>query len=257
MFGGFSMKNKALVLGLVLSVVAALFAHAQQFNPESDFQVARSDDGASVIITGYVGTSQTVNIPPRIRQLPVTVIGVNAFQQKNITSVTIPDSVTVIGNNAFSGCESLTSVTIPDSVTTIGDSAFIGCNMTSVIIPDSVTTIGNSAFSFTGLTSVIIPDSVTTIGDSAFWSCSNLTSVTIPDSVTNIGSTAFYRCTSLISVTVHATAPPTLGVNRYASFGVFESTHQNMQILVPEASVNAYRTASGWRAYASRIYAIW
>ena len=92
-------------------------------------------------------------------------------------SFTIPDSVTSIGDSAFSGCDSLTSVVIPDSVTIIGDSAFFGCSsLTSVVIPDSVTSIGDSAFSgCDSLTSVVIPDSVTIIGSSAFYGCDNLT----------------------------------------------------------------------------------
>ncbi|MBQ4562152.1 MAG: leucine-rich repeat domain-containing protein, partial [Clostridia bacterium] len=102
-----------------------------------------------------------------------------------IKSVVISDSVTSIGNRAFSDCTSLTSVTIGNSVTSIGDIVFADCtSLTSVTIPDSVTSIGSSAFSScTSLTSVTIPDSVTSIDDSAFYNCTSLTSVTIPDSV--------------------------------------------------------------------------
>ena len=135
----------------------------------------------------------------------VTTIGDNAFYNcTKLTSVTIPDSVTTIGASAFNKCTSLTSVTIPDSVTTIGAHAFNFCTaLTSVTIPDSVTTIGNSAFyNCESLTSVTIPDSVTTIGDRAFYSCESLTSVTIPDSVTTIGNSAFAFCFSLTSVTI-------------------------------------------------------
>ena len=112
------------------------------------------------------------------------------------------DSVTTIGNYAFSGCSGLTSVTIPDSVTSIGDYAFNNCNgLTSVTIPDSVTIIGYGAFSgCSGLTSVTIPDSVTSIGSSVFYNCSGLTSITIPDSVNSIGSEAFYCCDKLVEV---------------------------------------------------------
>ena len=120
----------------------------------------------------------------------------------SLTSVTIPDSVTNIGNYAFNGCTSLTSVTIPNSVTSIGDSAFSNCtSLTSVTIPDTVTSIGNAFYNCTSLTSVTIPDSVTSIG-SAFYNCTSLTSVTIPNSVTSIGSSAFSDCTSLKSVTI-------------------------------------------------------
>ncbi|MBR4424673.1 MAG: leucine-rich repeat protein, partial [Oscillospiraceae bacterium] len=93
--------------------------------------------------------------------------------------VTIPSSVTSIGNAAFRDCSSLTSVTIPDSVTSIGDWAFYGC---------------------TSLTSVTIPSSVTSIGDFAFSNCSSLTSMTIPDSVTSIGNWASFSCKSLTDI---------------------------------------------------------
>ena len=134
----------------------------------------------------------------------VTKIGYYAFYGyqtdcNKLTSVTIPDSVTTIGEYAFYWCDSLTSVTIPDSVTTIGNSAFNNCySLTSVTIPDSVTTIGEWAFRYCdSLTSVTIPDSVTTIGNYAFNMCSKLTSVTIGNSVTTIGNSAFSGCSSL------------------------------------------------------------
>ena len=110
-----------------------------------------------------------------------------------LTSVTIPDSVTSIGNYAFAGCTELTSVTIGDSVTSIGDYAFAGCTeLTSVTIGDSVMSIDGSAFKgCSSLTSITIPGSVMNIGGSAFKGCSSLTSITIPDSVIYIGNLAF------------------------------------------------------------------
>lgn len=115
---------------------------------------------------------------------------------------TIPDSVTAIGDNAFSFCAGLTSVTIPSSVKTIGNEAFSACTgLTFVTIPNSVTTIGDYAFlSCTGLTSVTIPGSATTIGNGAFLGCTELTSVTIPNSVTTIGIGAFAYCTKLATI---------------------------------------------------------
>ena len=121
-----------------------------------------------------------------------------------LNSFSIPNSVTKIGNSAFSGCDGLTSVTIPNSVMTIGEYAFFSCTcLTSVTIGNNVTTIGGSAFSrCKSLTSVTIPNSVTTIEDSAFSSCKDLTSVTIPNSVTTIGNDVFSGCDGLTSVTI-------------------------------------------------------
>ena len=135
----------------------------------------------------------------------VTSIGNSAFADcSGLTSMTIPNSVTSIGEFAFQYCSGLTSVTIPNSVTSIGGSAFSGCgNLTSVTIPNSVTSIGGFAFSgCSGLTSVTIPNSVTSIGNSAFANCRGLTSMTIPNSVTSIGNSAFADCRGLTSVTI-------------------------------------------------------
>ena len=135
----------------------------------------------------------------------VTSIGEDAFSScERLTSIIIPDSVTSIGYRAFYNCSSLTSIVILNSVTSIGNYAFSDCDgLISITIPDSVTSIGDSVFSgCESLTSIIIPDSVTSIGDHAFYNCSSLTSITIPDSVTSIGYRAFSRCDSLASISV-------------------------------------------------------
>src|SRR5574344_853217 len=129
----------------------------------------------------------------------VTSIGEYAFASNQLTSVTIPNSVTSIGIGAFA-YNQLTSVTIPNSVTSIVPGTFLENQLTSVTIPNSVTSIGDGAFSSNKLTSVTIPNSVTSIGMGAF-SENQLTSVTIPDSVTSIGMSAFYD-NKLTSVTI-------------------------------------------------------
>ena len=126
----------------------------------------------------------------------VAISGEAFYNCKSLTSITIPNSVTFIGDYAFKSCSSLTSITIPNNVTSIGGYTFQGCSsLTSITIPNSVTSIGWDAFSgCSSLTSITIPNSVTSIGNDAFQGCSSLTSITIPNSVTSIGDAAFSRC---------------------------------------------------------------
>jgi hypothetical protein len=171
---------------------------------EAQFYYTTND--GTITITGYAGTNGVVVIPDTINGLSVTSIGEGAFfyQRTSLTSVIIPNSVTSIGADAFSGCTNLTNVTIPNSVTGIPWDAFYGCtSLTSVIIPNSVTGIGSWAFGYcTSLTNVTIPNSVTSIGWRTFSGCHSLTSVTIPNSVTIIEAGAFSGCSSLTSVTI-------------------------------------------------------
>jgi len=115
---------------------------------------------------------------------------------------TIPDSVTTIGNYAFSGCDGLMGITLHDGITSIGGGVFYGCDsLTSVPIPVNVTSIGNYTFySCDRLTSVTLPDGITSIGKYAFNGCGSLTSMTIPVSVKSIGNYAFHSCNSLTDV---------------------------------------------------------
>ena len=167
-----------------------------------------------------------------------------------MTSVTIGDGVTTIGESAFEACRSLTSVTIGDSVTSIGREAFYRCNsLTSIEIPDSVTSIGSHAFEdCSSLTSVTIPNSVTSIGGGAFAYCSNLTSVVLGDSVETIGNSAFSFCFNLKQLILFPSSPPTLGTSAIPS----ETT---IYIYVQQSSKEAYKTATNWTAFANKIVA--
>ena len=165
--------------------------------------------------------------------------------------LTIGGNVERIPNNMFRGTAFTGGLIIPNSVTSIGNSAFSGCSgfTGSLTIPNSVTSIGNSAFSgcsgFTG--SLTIPNSVTTIGNNAFANCSGvMESLTIGNSVTMIGDHAFYGCSGLTSIAVFAETPPTL---QSGSFDV----PITIPVHVPCNCAEAYQGASGWSNFTNII----
>ncbi len=135
----------------------------------------------------------------------ITQIGNNVFSGcTSLTEISISSNVTQIGNNAFRGCASLTEITIPDNVTQIGEYAFRGCtDLTEITIPNKVTQIGTGAFyNCTALTEITIPSNVIRIEDYTFRGCKGLTKITIPSSVTQIGNNAFINCTGLTEITI-------------------------------------------------------
>lgn len=174
--------------------------------------------------------------------------------ERNLTSITIPNSVTSIGSSAFSGCTGLTSITIPDSVTSIGSSAFEYCiDLKSITIPDSVTSIGSDVFSHcVNLKSVMIGNSVPKITYGAFSSCNNLTNITISNSVTSIESLAFYNCTGLAEIDFSShTSVPTLS-NKDA----FLHTSASLVIKVPSALLDEWKATTNWSTYADQIVGV-
>ena len=180
-----------------------------------------------------------------------TEIGAGAFQScSEITGVIMPDTITTIGTSAFDSCSGIETFTIPNTVTSIGDYAFAACSSLYLIdIPNSVTTIGEYAFSDCALTDVIIPNSVTSIGMDAFYN-NPLGSVDIGNSVTSIGDTAFGDCSSLFDIISRNTTPPTI----YSD--TFQNVPYDTTIEVPDSSVSAYQSASGWSDRAAYIIAI-
>ena len=192
-------------------------------------------------------------------------------------------SVTIIGDVAFDHCTALSSITIPNTISSIGTNAFSNCSLDNIFIPASVTTIGTGAFSANNPTTILVDEansvyhsennclietstrtlilgcgtsiipndgSVRIIGSSAFNSCFGLKSLIIPNTVNNINSSAFFNCTSLVSITIETTTPPTI------SSGAFNLCHLLSTIYVPAESVDAYKSASGWSSHADIITAI-
>ena len=133
----------------------------------------------------------------------VTSIGREPFSGTSLVSIYMPDSVTDRWNDtSLVPIHILDGVTFPDGVNFIDGGAFLGCtSLSSIHIPDSVTSIGEYAFlGCTSLSSIHIPDGVTYIGERAFLGCTSLSSIHIPDGVTYIGQEAFSGCTSLSSI---------------------------------------------------------
>ena len=143
----------------------------EAINVDSDNAAYTSEDGVlfnkditSIIYYPEGKIGEHYDIPAGVKT-----IGDNAFRSSCLTSITVPDSVTNIGDDAFSMCYSLTSVNIPEGVTNIGKDAFWNCSsLTSIDIPESVISIGEEAFHSTSLTSVHIPNLFAIVNASAF-----------------------------------------------------------------------------------------
>lgn len=168
--------------------------------------------------------------------------------ERSGTSVTIPAGTTKIGNYAFYVYSTLRTVTIPDSVTSIGNYAFGTSGLTSITIPPAVTTISSSCFSYcVNLATVSLPDALTTIKQDAFAGCRDLKALTIPANVTTIGASALNigSPTGKATLTMKPTTPPTIQSNTIGA--------NVAKIIVPVYSLDAYKTAPNWSAYADII----
>ena len=188
------------------------------------------------------------------------------YANTGLESVKLPEGLTEIGQNAFIGCGNLARINFPSTLTKVGGWAFNDCTSLSVFECPStsflcgVTFLSGSAnptyyahkFYVNGsvVRDVVIPSTVTEVKDNAYVNAYYLTTITVGENVTSIGASAFSGCNGLTCLTVLATTPPTLAnVNALNNSG-------SCPICVPAGSVNAYKTASNWSNYASRIQAI-
>lgn len=174
----------------------------------------------------------------------VTEIGDYAFITcRNLESVTLSTNITAINWGTFQDCGALSSIIIPDGVTTIQDYAFMSCEkLKDVVFGNEIQYIGSNAFSnCKNLSSVTIPDCATYISYHAFANCSRLESVTLGKNINNICDGAFAYCHNLLEMKCMATTPPEIDVE------TFYECNSDLQIYVPEESLDAYKTANYWK----------
>lgn len=150
----------------------------------------------------------------------------------NAETVIVPDTIKIIGYEAFDGCDAIHEIVLPESVTKIGESAFDSCeNLQKINIPRRVKTIGKSAFSSCkALQEIVIPQSVTTISGHAFYGCSSLKEVTVPDSVKNISNSVFDDCHSLEKITLPDT------IRRIGDFA-FAGCYALKELVIPQSVI--------------------
>ena len=209
---GTSSLFKGFVMLVVLMFMTTSSAMAQESKIEAidGFRyLLDSDTKTATLLPKKEGKySGDIIIPEKIKgndgvEYVVTSLGDHCFSRSDLTSITIPSSVTSLGNYCFEWCWGFTSITIPSSVTSLGQGCFQVCSgLTSITIPSSVTSLSESCFKdCPRLTSITIPSSVTSIGDNCFYRCNGLTSITIPSSVTSLGDYCFFEC-GLTSITI-------------------------------------------------------
>ncbi len=195
--------------------------------------------GSGVMLAAYSGAGGVVSAPDMIEGLPVVDISGQLFNRTQLTSISLPPTITNIGSFTFrGGCSNLTNVTMPDSLVTVGFQAFSGCtDLTNIIIPASVVSIGKEAFSHSGLTSITLPKTLSDLGRATFLACHDLKEIlvdhdnpyfssldgvlfdknqttliqypagkvghySIPQTVTSIGDWAFCGCTNLTGIAI-------------------------------------------------------
>lgn len=135
----------------------------------------------------------------------LTTTGSGTFMDSPLSSITLPQNLTYIDDNAFNGCGGLRDISIPSGVTSIGNGAFEGCWLQHIYLHDGLKSIGNYAFAISALKEINIPNSVAYIGDNCFQGCGGLEEVVIlSDQITEIPNEAFADCNALHTIKLPA-----------------------------------------------------
>ena len=230
--------GKCVLAGVIVTLIIFGITSYNRYQSEQDrlaqekeqqrYRIAHNllDDGTYEVTGQGIYSGTVVEIASEYEGRPVTRIGEDAFEEGEITSVTIPDSVTSIGDNAFRECENLTSIVIPNSVTNFGEYIFSNCDsLTGVTFPNIMESIPCGMFyDSDALTYVTIPNGVTRIEDRAFAFCDSLTSITIPQSVTYIGALALARDTALTTINYLGTTAQWEAIEKYDGWSSIDGT---------------------------------
>ena len=243
-------KQRCFRLLLLASAIAtSLSAAAYSFESAGIYYNITGNNTVEVTYSDldHNSYSGSISVPETVTnngtEYSVTKIGGYAFKGSAVTSVSMPEGITSIGFEAFSGCQNLESVALPESLTTLDYDAFNSCqSLKTIKIPSGVTAIPGSCFyCCSSLESVTIPEGVMTIGEYAFCGC-NHKELTLPSTVTMIGRSAFVSNNRFQSITCNATTPPSLGENVFG-YNAFAT------VKVPLSSIAAYRQAEGWKVF--------
>lgn len=181
----------------------------------------------------------------------VEVIGRSFYGFKSLTSVSLPASLTGIGDQAFASCIGLTEVTIPANVETVG-SLFYGCeNLKKVTFEgNALTSLGGSFNGCKALEEVNIPEGVKSIGGMCFYSCKSLKTLSFPSTLESLGLMALDGCSGLESLECLAIVPPTAGM------WAFDDINTEIPVYVPESSIESYKEAEEWKDFTNFLPAV-
>ena len=188
-----------------------------QFNPSTE----------TYTVAGELSPPSEVAFLAMVDGYPVTSIAENAFVTSLITSLSMPWTITEIGEGAFRSCRYLEHVTLSPSITEIPNNCFAGCGV---------------------LEECVVPEGVTTIGKSAFEGCSTLESLILPSTITTLNARCFAIASNSCVITCYAATPPNADPLTFTGY--------KGKVAVPAESIDAYKTATGWSTVAEQIEAI-
>lgn len=229
-------KPFLILLFLCLLCALTLTSCKEEKQPSEGLAIEHYEDLNGYAVIGIGSCKDTdIVIPNEYNGKPVVAILYSAFyKNETITSVTLPENITSIGQWAFAYCKNLERVILPEGLKSIEDYAFLECEkLESIPLPDSVTQIGRNVFDFTALSldkanwqngafyigkhlidtdpnieSCIIKNGTLTVANEAFFNHQKLTSVTIPQSVVSIGESVFGGCPALTEIRCEASGKP-------------------------------------------------